>query len=127
MQGKQVYEYALIRYVPRVERGECINVGVILFSKKKKYLGVRYHLDAKRIKGFYPAADLEELADYLQAWELICEGKPEGGRIAALDLAGRFRWLTAVRSTIIQSSNVHPGLCEYPERVLNKLFEEYVI
>ncbi len=127
MQDKQVYEYAFIRLVPRVEREEFLNVGVILFSKRKKYLEVKYHLDEARLMASFPDIDLEEVNNYLKAWELICEGSEAGGEIAKLDQAGRFRWLTATRSTIIQSSKVHPGLCAEPEKILEKLFQKYVL
>lgn len=127
MLEKEVFEYAFIRFVPKVEREEFINVGVILYSKRKKYLGVKYHLDEPKIIAFSKDTDLEEFASYLQSWELICEGNPKGGKIAQFDLAGRFRWLTASRSTIIQHSKVHTGICVDPELMLDKLFEKYVL
>ncbi|MEL6652966.1 MAG: DUF3037 domain-containing protein [Bacteroidota bacterium] len=126
MPDKQVYEYAVIRYLPRVEREEFVNVGVILFCKRHRYLEVRYHLNESRLLAFDPELDLELLRDYLQNWEWISKGQKEGGEIAKLDLPSRFRWLTAVRSTIIQSSQVHPGMTDAPERVLERLFEQYV-
>lgn len=126
MQGKQVYEYAFIRVVPRVERGEFVNVGVMTFCKRKRYLGIRYQIDEKRLLALAPGIDLEEVSQYLRAWELICLGDAKGGRIALLDPAERFRWLTAAKSTIIQASPVHPGLCIDPEQVLQDLFEKYV-
>lgn len=127
MQGSEVFEYAFIRFVPKVEREEFINVGVILYSKRKKYLGVKYHLDKDRLLAFSKDADLEEFSNYLKSWDLICQGKKEGGKIAQLDLAGRFRWLTASRSTIIQHSKVHIGKSKNPELVLEDLFEKYVL
>ncbi|MEM8897663.1 MAG: DUF3037 domain-containing protein [Bacteroidota bacterium] len=127
MPDKHVYEYALIRVVPRVERGECVNVGVILFCKRKKYLDMRVHLDESRLLALFPEIDLEEVRAYLAVWDLICKGDPEGGEIAKLDTPERFRWLTAMRSTIIQNSQVHPGMCTEPEAVLEKLFQEYVL
>lgn len=127
MQGNEVFEYAFIRFVPKVEREEFINVGVILYSKRKKYLGVKYLLDEARLSAFSKDADLEEFSNYLKSWDLICQGAEEGGKIAQLDLAGRFRWLTASRSTIIQHSQVHSGLCENPALMLEKLLEKYVL
>lgn len=127
MPDKHVYEYALIRLVPRVERGECVNVGVILFCKRKKYLEMKVHLDESRLVALFPEIDLEEVHAYLGVWDLICKGDPEGGEIAKLDTPERFRWLTAMRSTIIQNSKVHPGMCAEPEAVLEKLFQEYVL
>ncbi|MEH0157477.1 DUF3037 domain-containing protein [Limibacter armeniacum] len=127
MQEKQLYEYAFIRFVPKVERGEFINVGVIIYCKFKKYIGVKYHIDEKRLEAFSDRTDAGVLEAYLKTWELICNGGKDGGNIAQLDMPSRFRWLTATRSTIIQSSEVHTGLCTEPEAVLEKLFEEYVL
>lgn len=127
MPGSEVFEYAFIRFVPKVERDEFINVGVILYSKRKKYLGVKYHLDQARLSAFSKDTDLEEFSNYLKSWDLICEGNEKGGKIAQLDLAGRFRWLTAARSTIIQHSKVHTGICENPALMLQDLFEKYVL
>ena len=127
MQDRKVYEYALIRVVPRVERGECLNVGVIVFCKSKKYLDMRVHLDEPRLKVFSANLDIAGIREHLQAWDLICKGDPSGGPISQLDQAGRFRWLTATRSTILQCSEVHPGLCTDPEAVLDDLFERYVL
>lgn len=127
MQEKLVYEYAFIRFVPKVERGEFLNIGVIVFCKMKQYLHMKYHIDEKRLGAFAEHIDKVELASYLEAWDLICKGSPEGGPIARLDPASRFRWLTSTRSTVIQSSKVHPGLCDNPELVLKDLFTKYVL
>lgn len=127
MQNKVIYEFAVIRLVPKVEREEFINVGVILFSKRKKYLGIKYHVDKNKIQAISKELDLEMVNDYLKAWEAICNGSPEGGKIGEFELSSRFRWLVASRSTIIQSSKTHPGLCDNPEQVLEKLFELYVL
>lgn len=127
MQNKVTYEYAVIRLVPKVEREEFINIGVILFSKRKKYLGIKYRLDENRIRAFSSEVDLEMLRQYLEAWESICEGTPKGGPIGQFELSLRFRWLVASRSTIIQSSKTHPGLCVDPEGVLEDTFERYVL
>jgi hypothetical protein len=127
MQDREVYEYAFIRFVPKVEREEFINVGVILFSKRKDFLAVKYHLDESRLKAFSPNVEVGVLSDYLKSWDLISQGHPDGGFIAELDLSSRFRWLTASRSTILQNSNVHSGLCDDPEKVLKELFEKYVL
>ncbi|MDW7690863.1 DUF3037 domain-containing protein [Flammeovirgaceae bacterium SG7u.111] len=127
MQDKVTYEYAVIRVVPKVEREEFLNVGVILFSKRKKYLGIRYHIDEKRLKAFSADLDPDMLKNYLEAWEKVCQGGKEGGCIGQLDLPSRFRWLVASRSTIIQSSKTHPGLCHNPEQVLENLFQSKVL
>ncbi len=127
MQNRETYEYAVIRLVPQVEREEFMNVGVILFSKRKKYLGLKYQVDEEKIKAFSKEVDPDMIREYLQAWELICGGKPEGGSIGALELPLRFRWLVASRSTIIQSSPTHPGICQDPEVVLEGLYKRYVL
>ncbi|MEM6963608.1 MAG: DUF3037 domain-containing protein [Bacteroidota bacterium] len=126
MQDRVVFEYAFIRFVPRVERGEFLNVGVILFCKRKDYLDVKIHLDEPRILAFAKDTDLEDLKRYLRSWELIAHGKPEGGSLAQMDTPSRFRWLTAARSTIIQNSKVHTGLCSSPTKMLEKLMEQYI-
>lgn len=127
MQNKVTFEYAIIRFVPKVEREEFINVGVILFSKRKKYLGMRYKIDEQRINSFANDLDLCIIKDYLKAWDSICEGEPNGGVIGKLEMPLRFRWLVAARSTMLQSSKTHSGLCIDPEKVLEDLFERYVL
>lgn len=127
MQDKVTFEYAIIRVVPKVEREEFFNVGVILFSKHKKFLGVKYHIDSSKLKAFNSELEIETLNRYLKSWEWICEGNAAGGSIAQFELSDRFRWLAATRSTIIQSSNTHPGLCEDPQKELDCIFEKYVL
>lgn len=127
MQNRVTYEFAVIRVVPKVERQEFLNVGVILFSKPKKYLAIKYNIDENRLNAFSTNIDIEMLNDSLKAWEMVCEGTANGGPIGQLDLAERFRWLVASRSTIIQSSKTHPGLCHNPQQVLEDLFELYVL
>ena len=127
MQNKYTFEYAIIRIVPKVEREEFFNVGVILFSKRKKFLGIKFHINPDKLKAFSPEVELNVFNDYLKAWELICDGEPHGGRIGQMELSDRFRWLTACRSTIIQSSKTHPGLSEAPESELENIFKTYVL
>jgi hypothetical protein len=127
MQDRCTFEYAIIRVVPKVEREEFFNVGVILFSKQKKFLRVLYKINQKLLEAFTNEIELEHLLEYLKAWELICKGAPSGGVIGKLELSDRFRWLTATRSTIIQSSETHPGLCEDPERELQDIFKKMVL
>lgn len=127
MQDKVTFEYAIIRVVPKVEREEFFNVGVILFSKRKKFLGVKFHIDQKKLKAFSEDLESETIYAHLKAWQLICEGKSEGGTIGNLELSDRFRWLAACRSTIIQSSKTHSGLCEDPQKELDSIFETYVL
>lgn len=128
MQGKLLFEYAVIRVVPRPEREEFLNVGVILYCKDRKYLAMQYRVDEKRLTAFWDEACTEELKDNLAAYEAICRGSAESlSPIAKLDAPSRFRWLTATRSTVMQSSKVHPGLCTDPATTLKKLFEQLVL
>ena len=127
MQENQLFEYAIIRVVPRVEREEFLNVGVILYCKDLKFLDMRYTIDESRLQHFCKDLDLAELKEHLVAYENICKGNVTGGPIAKLDLPSRFRWLTATRSTIVQSSKVHPGLCKEPVKTLEHLFERLVL
>lgn len=127
MQDKVTFEYAIIRIVPKVEREEFFNVGVILFSKRKKFLGVKYHIDKKKLETFSEDLDIAMLNNHLKAWEHICNGSQEGGAIGQFELSDRFRWLAASRSTIIQSSKTHPGLCTDPQQELEELFNTYVL
>ena len=126
-QNRVTYEFAVIRLVPKVEREEFLNVGVILFSKRKRYLGIKFQIDEAKAKAFSRDVDVDMVNDYLEAWKAICEGRKNSGHIGTFDIASRFRWLVAARSTIIQSSKTHPGLCTDPEKVLEKLFKRYVL
>lgn len=127
MPDKNLYEYAIIRLVPKVERGEFINIGVILLSKGCHFLNMKYALDEGRLKAFSEDIDIDLVREYLEAWEKVCAGGPNGGRIGELEIQVRFRWLTANRSTIIQSSPVHPGFCDDPENTLNELMQKFVL
>lgn len=126
MQEKHLFEYAVVRVVPRVEREEFINVGVVLFCRSQRFLQVKYHLNNQRLLAFYPQINIEQLSCYLEAFEKICQGHADGGAMAQQDIASRFRWLTANRSTVLQTSKVHPGLCNVPLDKLNSLFDELV-
>jgi hypothetical protein len=127
MQDKFTFEYAIIRVVPKVEREEFFNVGVLLFSKRKKFIGIKYEIDPVKLNAFSNELDIDLLNAYLKAWELICDGHPNGGTISEFELSDRFRWLAASRSTIIQSSKTHPGLCDDPEKSLENIFNTYVL
>lgn len=127
MQDRYTFEYAIIRVVPRVEREEFFNVGVILFSKRKKFLGIKYHIDKSKLEAFSSELDLEFLNNYLEAWSSVCEGKSNSGKIGGFELSDRFRWLAATRSTIIQSSKTHSGLCTNPEEALIDIFNKYIL
>lgn len=123
MQGSNLFEYAVIRYVPRPEREEFLNIGVIFYCSSKKFLDMKFALDKNRISAFYSKADVDELAKSLEAFKLVCCGTSPDSPIAKLDIASRFRWLTATRSTIVQTSKVHPGFCDDPGERLEKLHE----
>jgi DUF3037 family protein len=124
---KASYDYALIRVVPRVERGECINVGVVLFCRTRAYLGARIALDEARLLAFFPSADVEGIRAQLHAIAKIVEGDAEAGPIAVLSQAERFHWLVSPRSTIVQPSPVHSGLCDDPAAALEHLFQTIVL
>ena len=126
MQENNLFEYAVIRYVPRPDRQEFLNIGVILYCVSKSFLNMRYSLHENRIKSFYDKSDIEELKNYLEAFKEVCCGSSENSPIAKLDIANRFRWLTATRSTNVQTSKVHPGLCDDPTDKLEKLQEQLV-
>ena len=127
MHGKHLYEYAVIRFVPRVERKEFLNVGVILFSKGGKYLNCRFHLDLDKLKLFSLEIEIEELENNLDAFGKICSGADQGGIVAQWEISDRFRWLTAQRSSSIQTSRPHIGFSEDLDKTLDRLFEELVL
>lgn len=111
MQDNHLYEYAVIRVVPSVEREEFLNVGVILYSRQQKFLQAMYTLDEEKLHALSPATDARTIRPYLDAFVEISKGSKAGGPIGALDIASRFRWLTATRSSVVQTSKVHPGFC----------------
>ncbi|HRF79166.1 MAG TPA: DUF3037 domain-containing protein [Flavobacteriales bacterium] len=121
-----VYEYAVLRLVPVLPREEFINVGIVLFSKNANYIRARFKLDEKRLAAFQADLDIAELHEHLHAFERIAHGDATAGPIAALDPASRFRWLTAVRSSALQPSRPHPGMCKDLDATVNRLFEELV-
>jgi hypothetical protein len=121
------FEYAVIRVVPRVEREEFLNAGVILFSLESRFLKALVQLDEKRLWVLHPAVDLVSLRDHLAAFEKVCRGAEDAGPIARLSQRERFHWLVAPRSTMIQVSPVHAGLCENPEQTLEQLFGRLVL
>jgi hypothetical protein len=127
MPEKNLFEYAVLRVVPRVEREEFLNVGVILYCASRGFLQVRFEVPEARLRAFGGAElDTVELAERLRSFERICGGRKEGGPIGQLAVASRFRWLTATRSTIVQTSPVHPGLCEDPAETLARLYAQLV-
>ncbi|RDV16042.1 DUF3037 domain-containing protein [Pontibacter diazotrophicus] len=126
MQEKHLFEYAVIRVVPCVEREEFMNVGVIVYCASQGFLQTMYKLNENRLRAFSPNLDMQELQERLRAFERICAGRREGGAIGQLPIASRFRWLAATRSTIVQTSPVHPGLCIAPQETLARLYAQLV-
>ena len=120
------FAYAAIRVVPRVEREEFVNVGVVLFSRPRKYLGVRTHLDSARLRVLWPDLDLDAIARQLEVLRRIAAGDVAGGQIALMPPAERFGWLTAPASTVVQPGPVHAGLAEDPTAALAGLFADLV-
>ncbi|WP_189266876.1 DUF3037 domain-containing protein [Streptomyces fuscichromogenes] len=120
---RDVFEYALLRVVPRVERGECINAGVILYCRAKAYVGARTHLDEARLLALDPAADLAGVRAALGAVEGVCAGGAAAGRAAGDDPGRRFRWLVAPRSAVVQPGPVHTGLTLDPAAETERLLD----
>jgi hypothetical protein len=121
------FSYAVFRVVPRVERGEAINAGVVVFCRPLKYLAARMTVDEPRLRALWPDVDVELVRAHLHAIERIAAGEPDAGPIAQLDVTERFHWLVAPSSTIIQPSAVHTGLCGDPDEQLDKLFASLVV
>ena len=127
MPGKHLYEYAVIRLVPRVEREEFLNVGVILFCKNGKYLNCKHYLNPEKLKLFSSELDIDEIEKNLNAFGKICSGAKDGGSVAQWETPDRFRWLTAQRSSSIQTSRPHNGFSNDLDATLERLFEELVL
>lgn len=127
MPERAPFDYAIIRVVPRVERGECLNAGVIVFCRSRRFLDARIQLDLARLHAIAPDCDAEELQRHLDAIPLICKGGRNTGPIGALPQPDRWYWLIAPRSTIIQPSPVHSGTADDPASTLDKLFERYIL
>jgi hypothetical protein len=126
MQQKYLYEYAIIRVVPVVEREEFVNAGVILFCKKEKFIRMRYHLKPDKILALLPDAPLDEITSNLDGFCKIAAGEKDGGPVSSMDVSERFRWLTAVRSASIQTSRPHPGISDDLQKTFDSLFSEMV-
>ena len=126
MQDNLLFEYAVIRVVPHVEREEFINVGVILYCAPKKFLRTLFTLDETRLRSLCRKIDIEEIRAHISSFERISAGD-NGGPIGKLPPAERFRWLTATRSTVVQTSRVHPGLTHDPQQLLEKLHRQLVL
>jgi hypothetical protein len=121
------FDYAIVRVMPRVERGELVNAGVILFCLERDFLQARIEVNEPRLRALWPGTDLELVRQHLEAIPRICAGSSDAGPIARLSLRERFHWLVSPRSTMIQVSPVHAGLCEQPERELDELFRQMVL
>jgi hypothetical protein len=126
MPGPSGFDYAVIRIVPRVEREEFMNVGVILICREESYLGALVALDPVRLAAMAPTLDIDDIQQQLNQFPLIAAGDPAGGEIAALPMSERFHWLTAPRSTVIQVSPTHSGITEDPQGALERLLATMV-
>jgi hypothetical protein len=126
MPATKSFDYAIVRVVPLVEREEFLNAGVILLCRECPFLGARIALDRTRLATLAPWVDLVEVERQLALIPAICQGDPTAGDVAALSPAERFHWLVAPRSTVIQTSPVHSGLCDDPEAELDHLVDTVV-
>ena len=126
MSGSEPFQYAIVRVVPRVERGECMNVGVVFFCRPRRYLAARIALDEARLAAFAPDLDATEVRAHLDAMARIAAGEPDSGPVGRFEQSERFHWLVAPSSTVIQTSPVHTGLSEDPEETLARLLEKLV-
>jgi hypothetical protein len=127
MQENYLFEYAVIRVVPRVEREEFLNAGIVLYCASQKFLKMLFDVNGDKLCSFCDKIDADEVNKYLLAFEEICKGGDNAGPIGKLGIAERFRWLTATRSTIIQTSKVHPGFCKNPDETLSILYNKLVV
>lgn len=126
MQEPKIYEYAVIRLVPKVEREEFFNIGLVMFSKKAKYIRAEFHLCPKKFELMHSKLDYEEVQKNLDHFRQVANGDKTGGEIAGFDIPERFRWLTAVRSSVIQTSRPHPGKTTDLDQTFERLFDELV-
>jgi hypothetical protein len=127
MPARSSFDYAIIRVVPEVERGECINVGVVLICRQRRFLGMRLAPDEVRLLALWPQLDMAALRQQLDGLRRVCEGDRDAGPIARLSQAERFHWLVAPSSTIIQPSPTHSGLCADPAAMLDELMARLVV
>ncbi|HEX4007740.1 MAG TPA: DUF3037 domain-containing protein [Acidobacteriaceae bacterium] len=121
------FDYAVLRVVPRVDREEFINAAVVVFCLEQRYLAARVHLDPGRLLALWPAADVDLIRQHLDAVPLICAGDSAAGPIAALSQRERFHWLTSPRSTVIQPSPVHTGVCDRTEDLLDRVANQFLV
>jgi hypothetical protein len=125
--GREEFQYALWRVVPRVERGECFNAGVVLFCRRHRFLAARTHLDKARLRALAPDVDPAAIERHLATLERIAAGDGEAGPIARMEQSERFHWLVAPSSTVVQPSPVHTGFCDDPQGELDRLFASLVV
>ena len=123
----ELFEYAVLRVVPRVERGEFVNAGVVLHCATKGFLDARIHLDGARLSALDPGADRAAVLAHLEVAKLLCAGGPEAGYVGGMPKSQRFGWLTAPRSAVVQPSPVHTGFSEDPEEALEHLLRVMVL
>ena len=121
------FQYALLRVVPDVERGEALNAGVVLFSRRARFLAARVGLDEARLKALAPGADAGAIKRHLDSLAAVAAGDPDAGPIAKLDQSERFAWLVAPSSTVVQPSPVHTGFCGEPQERLDALYQRLVV
>ena len=126
MQEDKIYEYAVIRLVPKVEREEFFNIGLVMFSKKEKFIRVEFYICKDKFALMHSKLDYDEVQHNLESFQKIANGDNDGGPIAQLDIPERFRWLTAVRSAVVQTSRPHPGKSKDLDETFERLFEELV-
>ena len=126
MHARSSFDYAIVRVVPRVERGEFVNAGVVLFCRTRRFLAARIELDRARLAALAPWLDMDEIERHLAIFPLVAAGGPEGGPIGLLPQPDRFHWLVAPRSTMIQVSPAHAGLCDDPAAALEELMDVLV-
>lgn len=126
MPARSSYDYALLRVAPRVERGECLNVGVLVFCRARSFLAARIELDEARLTALFPFVDLPEVRAHLAVIPLVCAGGKAAGPLGGLSQTQRFHWLVAPRSTIVQPSPAHSGLCFDPQAALDQIFDAMV-
>ena len=126
MPGAEAFQYALLRAVPSLPRGEALNVGVVLYSPRHRFLEARTTLDPERLRLLDPDLDLDAVRAHLELIEQVAAGEPTAGPIARLDRSERFGWITSPSSTAIQPSPVHTGVCDDPAAMLHHLFGSLV-
>lgn len=126
MPENKIYEYAVIRLVPKVEREEFFNIGLIMFSKREKYIRFEFHICTEKFQSMKSKLEFDSISQNLSNFKHVASGEKEGGPIALLEIPERFRWLTAVRSSVIQTSRPHPGKTKDLDGTFDRLFEELV-